>query len=479
MNFRFFRLRWGCALLSQLFVTLSSQSQTSNVGPSQVLWINGTVHDTNYVTGGFANFGTVLLQSSDGAWASDLTVTNGMFTNALGGTVNVNTGTGGPRVIAASVTNLGSFNANDSMSFSQGNASINNNGQFNIAAGATVSMSDNGQVFNQNAGTLTNAGALSLSSIEFNFNGGVIAGNALYLAKSALALGPAATNLASFILAGSGSTYSGDLWPGQSLWLRGDATVGSSVVVASNGFNNSGSILLQSADGGYESSLAVINGQLVNASPGTFTISPGTGGPRNFYASLMNYGTFNVSNSVTMSQTNRVYNNDGLFKIAPNQTVTINGLNQVFTQSGGTLQIDGVLDAYNITFNYGGGTINGASGAPYLIDSQLNLGSQAVNPAAFWITGSASTITGNIQAGQTVWVRGSGPGSSTSFVVTNGFVNSGTLRLESVDGGYNTYFYINNGALTNASGGVVNINNGEGGAHFLSQSAQSRRLQRQ
>ncbi len=187
---------------------------------------------------------------------------------------------------------------------------------------------------------------------------------------------------------------------------------------------------------------------------------------RIFSANLLNPGAYNANESVDFGTSNGVYDIERAFTIAAGQTMTLTGSS--FSQNNGTLEIDGALNVDGMSFNYGGGTINGTSGTPYLIGSQLNLEPQAVNPATFWITGSASTITGNIQAGQTVWVRGSGPGSSTSFVVTNGFVNSGTLRLESVDGGYNTYFYINNGALTNAGGGVVNINNGEGGARIFS-----------
>lgn len=90
-----------------------------------------------------------------------------------------------------------------------------------------------------------------------------------------------------------------------------------------------------------------------------------------------------------------------------------------------------------------------------LVGSQLNLGAQATNPAQFWLTGSASSMTGDIKSGQTVWVGGSASGSFTTFVVTNGFVNAGTLRLESADAGYDTLFYVNNGVLTNGPTGIT------------------------
>ena len=323
---------WSCFLLliSKFLIVCDLQGQE--------LWINGSAanNDVNYVTNGFVNFGTIRMESTDGAYASDLTVTSGALTNAASGVVNINIGSGGERVIAASMLNLGAFNANDSMAFSQSNASIANSGQFNIASGATVSINGDGQVFNQNGGALTNGGGMELNGAQFNFNGGVIAGNPLYLLNSALNISPSSSNSpGSFIVTGGGGTYGGDLWPGQAIWIQGNQTGGHTVLTSATGFNNSGSILLESGDAGYESSLAVLNGVLINTVPGVINILAGTGGVRNVDANFINYGAFNVSNSLGISYTNGVYDNEGAFEVASDAVVTINGENQTFIQGSG------------------------------------------------------------------------------------------------------------------------------------------------
>src|SRR4029077_13883201 len=53
------------------------------------------------VDNGFSNNGTIILQSSDQSFASNLTVTSGTLTNAVGGIINVNVGTGGGRTLTA------------------------------------------------------------------------------------------------------------------------------------------------------------------------------------------------------------------------------------------------------------------------------------------------------------------------------------------------------------------------------------------
>src|SRR5205814_796752 len=115
-------------------------------------------------------------------------------------------------------------------------------------------------------------------------------------------------------------------------------------------------------------------------------------------------------------------------------------------------------------FNYNGGTI---IGTPYMEGCVLNLGPAATGPASFTMTRSSSTFNGDVKSGQSIWVQGSGRGDHTTITVANGFRNEGTLRLESINAGYNSNLGVTSGTLTNGPGGVINVNVGAAGPRSL------------
>jgi len=434
---------------------------------TNTIWVQGTCsYNTNWSTPGFLNFGTLRLETSSCGSQSAMTITSGALTNEAGGIVNVNIGAGGSRFISGSLENFGAFNDNATMTLGAPGALIENYGAMTIASGQQLAINAGGETFNQLGGTLAINGSTLFDTLAFNYTGGVINGNAVYLPRSVLTIGPAGTNAATFILTGSAATMSGDIWPGQTVWIRGDANGNHTSMTIANGFNNSGALRLESTDGGFNTYLTVANGPIVNTELGVININQGYGGGRIFRSSLFNYGTFNQNDSTTFDSTGAMIDNEGQFTIAAGTTATLSG--QDFTQGSGTLQLDGGFPFYGGAFNYLGGSITGQNGVPHLINSTLALGPSATQPATIILTGSGSTMTGDIKSGQTLWMRGDGSGSHTTITVASGFRNLGVLRLESADGGFTSSLVVSSGALTNAAGGVINVNQGAGGSRTIS-----------
>jgi hypothetical protein len=280
-----------------------------------------------------------------------------------------------------------------------------------------------------------------------------------------LVTAPAAVGTAAFIQTGGNSTFRGGIQPGQSLWIRGDGTGGHTTLTAPNGFRNAGALLLESINGGYSSSLTVVDGTLVNAASGVITVGPGAGGPRTISADLQNLGTIAINYGATLDRTDGVYENLGAWTIAAGNTLSISGKNQLFRQQAGTLDIEGGFTVSGMAFEYDGGTI---SGWPYLVNCDLTLAPGAVGDASFIQTGGNSRLHGDLKAGQTLWVRGDGTGQWTTLTALKGFSNAGTLLFETRNGAYSCNLTVAEGALTNAASGVITVGVGAGGPRTIS-----------
>ncbi|MBT3199755.1 MAG: PEP-CTERM sorting domain-containing protein [Phycisphaerales bacterium] len=292
-----------------------------------------------------------------------------------------------------------------------------------------------------------------------NYNGGTILGTPT-LINSSLSIAPTAANPASFLIGGGNNNLIGNINGGQLVTVEGNSTGSHAKLTSANGFVNSGTLTMQSSNGGYSSTLDVTTGDLTNAATGTININVGAGGDRTVRASLTNNGTVNINTNTSFSKTSGVYTNNHLMNIAANKAVTISSFDQTFNQNGGTLDIDGALNLYYMAVNYNGGTI---LGTPTLINSSLSIAPSAANPASFLIGGGNNHLIGNINGGQLVTLEGNSTGSHARLTSANGFVNSGTLTMQSSNGGYSSTLDVTTGDLTNATTGTININVGAGG----------------
>lgn len=399
---------------------------------------------TNFTAqNGLTSLGTLNLDSSGGGYSATLTVNGGILTNGASGTMNLLTGAGGPRNIVADFNNLGVLNISAASNLLRNGATTTNTGTINIAANGSLSLAQPSSLFKQDAGSLTVNGSLVVSGgADFEFNGGTISGLP-WISNASLIFGPSSSGAGVFNINGS-STLAGNIGGNQGINIWGNGV--HTTVTAANGFTNNGLIEMESAGGGYATQITVSSGILTNN--GTIRTKPGNGGARVIAGDLMNHGTLEFNQGTTFSRTNGIYTNMG--QMTSPTLAVMSGSNQVFNQSGGTMDLtNGGFNITSATFNFDGGTI---IGRPNLISSALLItgtGSGAVASIG------GGTISGTIGANKSVTVWGAGVHTTMS---SSGFVNNGALIMDSSGGGYSanisatTGTIVNNGSLTTLAG---------------------------
>src|SRR6185295_18368375 len=105
----------------------------------------------------------------------------------------------------------------------------------------------------------------------------------------------------------------------------------------------------------------------------------------------------------------------------------------------------GSLSVTSGTLNYNGGTLPGTE---FLTNAGLNLGAGGTGAATFVLSGSC-TLSGDVAAGQTLWVRGGGSSLNTTVTAASGFTNTGLIRLESITAGHPSNLTVQSGTLLN------------------------------
>jgi hypothetical protein len=442
----------------------SASRLLGNLGVDQTVWVRGDSrggHTTLVAPLALANAGTLLLESINSTYTSSFQVAEGDFTNLPGGTVRSGAGAGGARQFLAPVVNRGDFEVDLTLTLGPAGSVHRNLGVWNIAAGQTLVV-DQGQTFRQEAGELNILGAFDGVGITFDYRGGQITGQP-YLLASTLLFGPAATQPAVFTLTHSDSRVLGNLSANQTLWVQGGARGGHTMVVAPQAMANAGTLLLESVNSTYTSSLRVAEGDFTNLPGGTVRSGVGAGGARQFLAPVINRGLFDVDLTLTLGPAGAMHRNLGVWDIAAGQTLLVDQ-GQTFRQEAGELNILGVFEGVGITFDYRGGQI---TGRPYLLASTLQFGPGVPGAAAFILTHSDSRLLGNVGEGQTVWIRGEGRGSHTTVTAPQGFANAGTLLLESINSTYTSSLRVGEGILTILPTGIVRSGIGAGGARDL------------
>jgi hypothetical protein len=114
------------------------------------------------------------------------------------------------------------------------------------------------------------------------------------------------------------------------------------------------------------------------------------------------------------------------------------------------------------SFNHEGGTL---TGSVTLVNSNLNNGPGGTGAAAFAMHGDCA-LSGDLAMGQSVRIEGGGFGAANATSAA-GFVNSGLITLESINGGLSSNLFVQAGVLENASTGEILINAGTGGDRTL------------
>lgn len=132
-----------------------------------------------------------------------------------------------------------------------------------------------------NDGTLDlSVGTFTKKGGSFDYIGGVILGNpTLSLTKVDLTLGAGGVSPAIFRMMGT-STLTGNNLAGQALLIQGSSAGGNARLTSPTGFTNFGSIILDTIDSTWSSTLKVTTGTLTNPVGRVINIDQGAGGAR-------------------------------------------------------------------------------------------------------------------------------------------------------------------------------------------------------
>ena len=100
----------------------------------------------------------------------------------------------------------------------------------------------------ETGGTLDICGDFTMVSDTFNFNGGVLSGNAPVLTNSTLNIGAGSLGAGTFKFRSTGNTLSGDVAPAQTLLIEANGGVAGALNSAA-GYTNNGTIVLDNIQG--------------------------------------------------------------------------------------------------------------------------------------------------------------------------------------------------------------------------------------
>jgi hypothetical protein len=391
---------------------------------------NGTFGTPTLTVGsGFTNLGLIELTSTSG-FGAVLALSGGTLANGAGGVIrsSVISGAVGTRQIAASVTNLGTIEAQESLS-------IANSGRTLASAGGLLTVNA-GRVMTVTGGTV------ELGSASLGGTGAVaLSGTVTLQLPQALTLGaggPQLTLPGSVTMTGAGSltvgsgqmlelsgdtvevpltvegmarvtggaTISGALSvpAGGTVRVEGNGTFGTPTLTVGSGFTNLGLIELTSTSG-FGAVLALSGGTLANGAGGVIrsSVISGAVGARQINAAVTNLGTIDfagtafslltISGSLTQQSSSKMGprlggSSVGQFdRVSVIGTATLGGsLNLV--QSGGFIPADGatfdLLTANSIAGQFAATTTSGFTG----IAAQSSIVAQTVR-AAITVTSGA------------------------------------------------------------------------------------------
>lgn len=371
------------------------------------LWVRGAGgYNTATLTlaNGLTNSGTIRMESIGAGFNNVVQVAGGALHNGATGLLEVNTGTGGSRSF------IGSFV---------------NDGLVSVQAGSLLTFSDATPFsFTQQSGAINALGEIRLLGGEFVYSGGDIAGSVRVDDGVIEALASAGTGI---VVSGGATQLANNSSTTSTIWVQGNAPMGHATMGLTGNAENRGVLLMQSVDAGFNSSINTGAFTLTNQGGGLVQVNPGTGGDRTFRGSLVNRGDVTVGEDAFLSLIDADY-----------------------TADGGHIE--------------GNHAFSGASTLRTISSPSLR-----GELSTLIAVGANIQFEGDVAEGYELWVRGGGfGGAATTTMATDDATNRGVIRLESIDAGWNSLLVLAGDDLTNANGGVIDINTGSGGLRRIS-----------
>ncbi len=423
--------------------------------------------------------GTLLLQSQNTTFASNLTAGGAGITVGVDGTLRVGRGSGGTRVISGDLHSTGTVQIAVNTTLSKPDGVYINEGTFLVqdaAAGGTAVLNvGGGQTFVQQAGTLTTpqgAPSASFGIVDavggtFDFEGGDVIGQQRIRTTGALVVGAASEGQGSFLLGGS-ATLTGDVHAAQSVLIQGNNTTGGTTVLATGDVRVDGTVRIVSANTSFNSDLDMGGHVLTVGAGGTLSLENGSGGARSVIGSITNEGTVAVSVTSTLPAGSAVYTNRGQWNVTAGTLTLQNG--GAFRLEDGELAVaGGAVNVDTGSFTMTGGQVTGQPrirGATLTID-----GADGAGGAASFLVGALGNtqphLGGTVHAGQQVLVSGQNLTASTTAVATGDLVVDGLLTLRSADTNFTSSLDLAGHTLRVRSGGTLSIEAGSGGVRTI------------
>ncbi len=229
-------------------VTITYQGRQPTVQTIEnydTIWVNGSNAGGDAIltaSQAITNYGTILLQSSNSNYQSNIATGSSTLTNL--GTITSSLGSGGNRIVSGTLNNQGTV--------AGGNDYLEITGTY-VAQGGTTT----GSAELYNCALFETASPASASTI---------------------------------IATSVGDTLETDNLSGYTIWVNGNGLFNTDAILKLGGnVSNLGTILLQSSNSNYQSNIATGSSTLTNL--GTITSSLGSGGNRIVSGTLNNQGT--------------------------------------------------------------------------------------------------------------------------------------------------------------------------------------------
>ena len=387
----------------------------------------------------FVNNGGVLTEESGTSGNANTNGGSGSITVASGGTFST-TGTSNTAVLQVPVTNLaGGTVTMGATSTEQNNGTLTSNqGTFGVPVGSDYALSGSSN-FTNSAGTLTVNGTLSENSGTFTQSGGTVAGtNPVDLTGGTLA---DSAGTGSIAVTGS-INLTGTIPAGQTVTNNSS---GSSVTITLPGaVTVDGSFIEESGTAGNANTNGG-SGSLTVASGGVFS-TEGTTNTAFLQVPVTNEtgGTVTMGAASTAQNNGTLTSNQGTFSVPTGGNYALSGSSN-FTDSAGTLTVNGTLTENSGTFTQSGATVSGSNP----VDLTGGTLADSAGTGSFEATGSID-LSGTIPAGQTV--TNNSTTSSVTITLPGAVTVDGTFIEDSGTSG-NANTNGSSGSITVASGG--------------------------
>ncbi|HBE70295.1 MAG TPA: hypothetical protein DDW52_19275, partial [Planctomycetaceae bacterium] len=436
--------------------------------------VEGGLATASLITGGFTNEGLLRLGSSTNTLTTLQSDAGAAVMNAAGAEIIVDASAGGKARILSNLENVGTLKVDADLTFDLTNAALINNGSIDVESHAQLKIGGNvnGVQFTQQGGQLNVEGEVLLQRIDAQLVGGAIssndvAGSQVIVEDSDLTYG---TNLVgeSTLLGRRNNDLESNLPLGHTIRIQ--ATNVDGRLTVPNDFVNEGTLSFEALDGSTRSTdlrtqTTDPGATILNAASGTITVLPG-GTFTLSQGNLVNEGSFALERT-TAIHGNQKITNRGDLTVGSNGDLTIQAFvsSPSLIQESGELDVQGSLTFISTDFDFIGGTIS--DGSNILVDGgDITLADGNANPFTFTVENGVEFFGDLQDSGQRIDVFAR-PGRSGRLIVEEGFVNEGTISFNSRDGALNTVDLqtaspSNTSEITNAVGGVIEVNGGVG-----------------